>query len=48
MTCCVLMAGIWCVALGLKAWLTGAVHRRDRTRTAQDWRLANLTKRNDS
>lgn len=44
MTCCVLMAGIWCAALGVKAWLTGALHRRDRMQPAQDWRLTSATK----
>jgi hypothetical protein len=37
MACCVLMAAIWCAALGLKAWLTGAYRRPGRA--AQDWRL---------
>lgn len=45
MTCCVLMAAIWCAALGAKAWLTGAFGRPGPAEAAQDWRL---TKQDDS
>lgn len=45
MTCCVLMAAIWCAALGVKAWLTGAFGRSGQKAAAQDWRL---TKQDDS
>lgn len=37
MACCVLMAATWCAALGLKAWLTGALGRPGQ---AQAWRLS--------
>lgn len=36
MACCVLIAAVWCAALGLKAWLTGAFGRAGQ---AQEWRL---------
>lgn len=37
MACCVLIAAIWCAALGLKAWSTGAFNQPGGQ--AQDWRL---------
>lgn len=41
MACCVLMAAIWCAAVGAKVWLAGVLGRPGQA--AQAWRLTNGT-----